>query len=117
MREEIRASIGSRLKEEREQRLHWSQEYLAGIVGSSRRAVVEWERGASTPGADAITLLGEAGMDVLYVLTGTRTPTARAALSPEEKALLDNYKNADDEGRAAARRILDALAQPNKKRA
>jgi hypothetical protein len=30
----------------------------------------------------------------------------------EEAALLDNYEAADERGRAAARSVLDALAQP-----
>lgn len=38
-------------------------------------------------------------------------------VTAEEAALLDNYAAADESGRAAARRVLDALAQPAPKRA
>lgn len=116
MKAEIRASIAARLHEERE-RLAWSQTDMAAIAGGSRRAVVEWEKGATVPGADALAEMAQKGLDVLYVLTAQRTPTSVDALSAEETALVDNYKNADDEGRAAARRVLDALAQPARKKA
>ncbi|WP_294368236.1 helix-turn-helix transcriptional regulator [Pseudacidovorax sp.] len=36
-------------------------------------------------------------------------------LTPEEAALLDNYNAADEKGRAAARSVLDALAEPKKR--
>lgn len=35
-------------------------------------------------------------------------------LTPEQAALLDNYEAADERGRAAARSVLDALAQPKR---
>ena len=35
-------------------------------------------------------------------------------LTPEQEALLDNYEAADERGRAAARSVLDALAQPKR---
>lgn len=36
-------------------------------------------------------------------------------VTQEEAALLDNYEAADEKGRAAARSVLDALAEPKKR--
>ena len=67
-------------------------------------------------------------MDVGYLLTGIRAAMASEPLATdsgsnvpdepvmrpvtrEQAALLDNYENADDEGRDAARRVLVALSK------
>lgn len=113
MEEEIRLSIGLRLREERE-RLKFSQDAFAKIGNVSMRAEQDWERGLSAPKADFLAVAALQGVDVLYVLTGQRTPQAAASLTAEESALLDNYKHSDEEGRAAARRVLSSLAQQKK---
>ena len=110
MSEEIRAAVGARLKEERE-RLEWSQAALAEAAGASRRAVVAWEAGATVPGADALATLARHGYDVLYIVVGQRSGPIESRLTPDEAALLDNYQHSDEEGRAAARRVLSSLAQ------
>ena len=66
-------TIGERLKEER-QRAGLSQPALAAIAGASKSAVISWEKGASAPTATALAELANAGMDVLYVVTGKRAP-------------------------------------------
>lgn len=92
-----------------------------------------YERGIAEPGAGVLMKLASAGIDVGFVLFGARTAsapstgdksTALTAEEPmaryvtrEEAALLDNYEAADERGRAAARSVLDALAQPQPKRA
>lgn len=88
-----------------------SQAAMAEAVGASRRAVVAWEGGSTAPGADELAVLASAGFDVLYVVAGVRTPRASDALTADEAALVDNYQNADEEGRAAARRVLSSLAK------
>lgn len=116
MSEEIRALVGARLKEEREH-AGLSQAAMGEIAGASRRAVVAWEAGATVPGADELSRLAVAGFDILFVVTGHRTPRAADALAPDEAALVDNYKHADEEGRDAARRVLSSLAKPRQKAA
>lgn len=110
MEEEIRLSIGARLREERE-RLNLSQTAFAELGGVSLRAEQDWERGNSAPKADFLAIAAKEGVDVLYVLTGQRMPVATDTLNEEQKALLDNYDHADEEGRAAARRVLSSLAK------
>ena len=61
---------GERLKEER-LRLHLSQEELATLVNSSRRAQVRYESGMP-PGADYLAAVAAIGFDVLYIITGQR---------------------------------------------
>lgn len=41
--------------------------------------------------------------------------TVMRELTPEEAALVDNYNAADEKGKAAARSVLDALAEPKKR--
>lgn len=103
-------SIGPRLKEERE-RVGRSQEQFAEAGGVSRRTVLAWEKGEQFPNAAFLATASAMGVDVLYVLTGNRMHPVESTLSPDESALLDNYKHADEDGRSAARRVLDALAQ------
>lgn len=116
MGDELRTLVGARLKEERE-RLGLSQSDFAAIGGASKRSQIEWEKGTLVPNAEFLAAVAAHGVDVLFVITGQRVPVAAAALAPDEAALVDNYKHADEEGRAAARRVLSSLAQPGQKAA
>lgn len=89
---------------------------MAELVGIQRAMLSRYERGLVEPGAGVLMKLAAAGVDVSFVLFGARQAAART-LTPEEAALLDNYNAADERGRAAARGVLDALAQPHPKRA
>jgi transcriptional regulator with XRE-family HTH domain len=109
---QINSSIGERLRDERE-RLGLSQEAFAQTFQVSTRTLYTWERGSQFPNAEVLSLASALGVDVLYVLTSKRSVPIESTLSEEEQALLDNYKHADDEGRAAARRVLSSLAQSN----
>lgn len=111
------ALCGGRLREERE-RLGLSQQAVADLITVQRAMVSRYERGVAEPGASVLMKLAGAGIDVSYVLFGARTPAViESALTPEKKALLENYDAADEEGRAAARRVLSSLAQPRQKAA
>lgn len=63
--------IGTRLKEERE-RLGYTQDAFAEIVGAKRRALIEWEKGNTSPTLASLDLWGSVGVDVIYVMTGSR---------------------------------------------
>ena len=103
-------SIGSRLREERE-RLGVSQEAFAQSFGVSRRTQIAWEKGEQFPNAEVLSLASALGVDVLYVLTNKRSVPVESTLTPDERALLDNYQHSDEEGKAAARRVLSSLAK------
>lgn len=127
MDEEIRSLIGGRLREERE-RLGLSQSAFAALGGVALRTEQDWERGVSAVKSDFLAIAAAHGVDVLYVVTGTRVEPVKSAaeladssraksryVTHEEAALLDNYNAADEKGRAAARSVLDALAEPKKR--
>jgi len=110
MSEKNRATVGDRLREERD-RTGLSQEQFAAALDVSRRTLLAWEKGEQSPNADALVAAAGLGVDVLYVLVGQRAAPVESRLTPDEAALLDNYKHSDEEGRAAARRVLSSLAK------
>lgn len=63
------STFGYRLKEERE-RLGLSQTELAEKCGSTRKSQFNYESDARNPDSVYLKLLGDAGADVLYILTG-----------------------------------------------
>lgn len=105
------ATVGERLKKDRE-RLGLQQGELAERVGVTRSAQSRYESGERDPKTDYWAAASEHGIDVLYVLTGHRSQASTVELSREEETLLDNYRQSGEKGRAAARSVLDALAQP-----
>ena len=110
MSEKYRISFGERLRSERE-RLQLTQEQFADVGGASKRAQAAWEKGDQVPNAEFLASVATIGVDVLYVVTGQRMPLSADTLSTDEAALVDNYQHADEEGRAAARRVLSSLAK------
>ena len=107
-------NLHERLKEERE-RLGHSQTAFAALAGASKHSQINWEKGAASPNAAALAAWAEAGLDVLYVVTGQRTGGSTAApapaLAPDEEILLDNYRNCPPDARAAIKTTSDALAR------
>lgn len=70
-------NFGGRLKEERS-RLSMSQIELATIGGVGKTTQINYEKGARNPDASYLTAVAEAGVDVLYVLTGERSTDGAA---------------------------------------
>jgi transcriptional regulator with XRE-family HTH domain len=90
-------SIENRLKEER-LRLGFNQPDFAGLAGRTKKTLIDYEKGATSPDAKFLAAIAAAGADVQYILTGTRTPSQTTGpLTPREAALLDNYRNIEDE--------------------
>ena len=85
----VRVSIGKRLKEARIAARYRTQGDLADAIGIKRESQNRFESGRQTPGGDYLAKVAEAGLDVVFILTGNAT-----ALSPEETALLNNYRAA-----------------------
>ncbi|MFT4191618.1 MAG: helix-turn-helix transcriptional regulator [Comamonas sp.] len=102
---------------------------LGGVTKDSQ---LNYEKGTRRPDSSYLEALAAQGVDVTYLLTGMRTPTgtleaatqpavngvrspAMRSLTPDQVSLLENYENANETGRAAARTVLDALAQQNQK--
>lgn len=61
--------LGARIKEERE-KAGLSQPQLAEIADTSKRTVISWEQGKTSPSAVQLSSLSEVGIDVAYIITG-----------------------------------------------
>lgn len=102
--------IGDRLKAERE-RLGFNQTDFAAQAGASKNSQYNYEKGERSPDAAYLVAIGAIGVDVLYVLTGARVPTAANALSEDEDVLLANYRQLDEKGRATVQDVAYAMAR------
>ncbi len=65
------SEMGDRLRQERK-RLGWSQTEMGALGGVAANAQGNYESGDRVPRADYLAALANAGVDVLYVLTGRR---------------------------------------------
>jgi transcriptional regulator with XRE-family HTH domain len=101
---------GERLREERE-RLGLTQAELGEIAAVAKNTQHNYEKGVRSPDAAYLAAVAAAGVDVLYVVTGQRTPRVEEGLSEREKAVLDNYRSLGEGDQAAVQRLTDALAQ------
>lgn len=108
---ELICTIGSRLRDERS-RLGLSQTALGEIVGASKRTVIDWEKGATSPTSAQLADLAEIGLDPLYVLVGQRS-VARPGLAQEQIAMfnevIDTFWALSDDSRAIALTMLGGL--------
>ncbi|WP_041523616.1 helix-turn-helix domain-containing protein [Gilvimarinus agarilyticus] len=102
-------NFGSRLREERE-RLGLSQAELGEIGGVKKLAQFNYEKGERQPGASYLSAIGTAGIDVMYILTGSRASPVPEPLSQRERHLLANYRGSSEEGRRAVESTASALA-------
>lgn len=102
--------IGDRLKEER-QRLGLNQSDFAALANVAKNSQLNYEKGERSPDAAYLAAVAAAGVDVLYVLTGTRTPRSVEGLSVAEEKVLDNYRSLHEEDQASVRRLTNALAE------
>lgn len=89
--------IGQRLREERE-RLGMSQPNFAAIAGTTKQTLFSWETGKTAPDGFQMAALAAQGVDILYVLTGQRSPSIPAA-DPAEQVLLDSYRRCGAQAR------------------
>ncbi len=107
------AFVGSRLREER-QRLALSQHEFAALGGVRRGAQANYEADARVPDGTYLAALAAGGVDILFVLTGQRTPLSANSVTPDEQSLLASYRRAAHDDQALVRRFLAVLsaAQP-----
>ena len=64
-------SISKRLKEERN-RLGLTQTEMGSLGGVKKVAQINYEKGERNPDASYLAGVAQAGVDVLYILTGSR---------------------------------------------
>lgn len=104
------SGIGYRLRKERE-RLGLSQRAFGEIGGVEANAQGKYESGDRAPKADYLAAVAAKGVDVLYVLTGTHTPTPVDALSVAEEKVLGSYRVLNREDQDAIRRLTTTMAE------
>ncbi|EIS8437970.1 helix-turn-helix transcriptional regulator [Salmonella enterica] len=107
-------TLGSRLKDERK-RLGMNQTKFVELIGVSRGSQVAYEADKKIPGGTYLASIEKVGVDVLYVLTGKRTPKSEGLTTenPEEKALLENYRAMDKAAQLNMQAVSSAFAQAN----
>ncbi|MGO3397319.1 MAG: helix-turn-helix domain-containing protein [Serratia proteamaculans] len=101
-------TTGSRLREERV-RLGKTQQELAEIGEVHKNSQGNYENDSKHPDSKYLSLIGAAGVDVLYVVTGNRTPTP--VITSEEQKLVENYRAMDKAARLNIQAVGDAFAQ------
>lgn len=101
-------SHGERLTEER-RRLGLSQIELADACRITRTMLSRYERAVAEPGASSLIALSSAGVDLLYVITGTRAGASESTLAPAERELLDVWRTSSGKGRALLSAAVDVL--------
>lgn len=106
--------IGARLKEER-LRLGLNQVQVAEKTGVSREMWGKYERGVAIPGGEVLFAFAAANADMQFVMTGIRSVSASASISPRASALIDNFENMADEDKRAIERLATAVQKPDTK--
>lgn len=103
--------IGARLREERE-RLGLSQPAFAALVGTTKQTLFSWEKGKTAPDGFQLAALVNAGVDVMYVLTGHRTQCTPPTISAADRALLNDFHAAPVQVQTGVKTTLSAFATP-----
>lgn len=105
--------IGVRLRDER-LRLDLSQLSFAEQCGISRSTLSAWEKGDQSPNGAAFALMAALGIDVLYVITGSRSGDSESSLAQGERELLQAWRNGSPDGRAALEAVAKLTVQREK---
>lgn len=104
--------IGERLKEERE-RLGLNQTDFAALAGASKNTQYNYEKGERSPDSNYLAAAAAQGVDILYVVTGVRTPQASASFTAEETELVLILRSMEEGDRAVLTRTARAFAKAN----
>lgn len=95
-------SIGDRLLEERK-RLNMNQTDMGKLGAVAYGTYANYEAGKRVPDAEFLSNLYAAGVDVIYVLTGTRS---NSTLSNAETMLLEGFNRMDERGKAVVQAVV-----------
>ncbi|MCP1508269.1 transcriptional regulator with XRE-family HTH domain [Pseudomonas marginalis] len=109
----ISLGVGERLREERE-RLGKNQTDFGASAGVSRGTQKAYELESSSPDLRYLSGLHALGVDVHYVLTGSRVDTAPSNMSDTELTVLEHMREMSDADRATLAHLAFAMAQVSK---
>lgn len=99
--------IGERLKEERV-RLGFNQADFAQAGGVAKTSQFNYEKGERSPDALYLARVAEIGADILYIVSGQRTPGS-SPLDASETMLLSRYRAVGKRDRETLDHILDRM--------
>jgi transcriptional regulator with XRE-family HTH domain len=100
--------MGPRLKAERK-RLDLSQHDLGVIGGVEANAQGLYERGKRFPNASYLAAVAKAGVDVLFVITGTRELLALDAMTAGDTKVLNELDGLPEEVQEDIKRLISTL--------
>ncbi|EAT5343357.1 MULTISPECIES: helix-turn-helix domain-containing protein [Citrobacter] len=100
----MQTNTGERLKEER-LRLGLSQAALGEIGGVRKQAQLNYEKGERNPDSAYLSAIAKFGADIQFIVTGIRSAES---LSPDEKELINLFRQAPLAVKAAALAALNA---------
>lgn len=106
---------GSRLRQERE-RLGANQTDFAAQAGVSKNTQYNYEKGDRSPDSAYLAAIADVGVDILYVVTGQRSPLPADSISAEEAQHLELYRSLNERDREAVERLVSALAATSAER-
>lgn len=108
-----------------------NQPDFAALGGKTKKTLIDYEKGKTSPDAKFLNALAAAGIDVLYILTGTRRGAVtyefgqaqagavrdgdKMLLNARERALIENYRAITNEKDRNAVERMAALAAGVKK--
>lgn len=107
------SGIGQRLRQER-QRLKLSQSAMGTLGGVETNAQGNYESGARFPKADYLLRLIDAGLDITFVMTGTRLPDVTPFMSlapPTNRAVDEHLGKVTHQLHRNLHALIDALYQ------
>ncbi len=102
--------LGSRLKEERKS-LGLSQQEFGAIGGVEANAQGKYESGERIPRSDYLAALGKKGVDILYVVTGKRTPMSTDTLNEAERDIITHYRALNEDDQEAISQLATSLSE------
>jgi transcriptional regulator with XRE-family HTH domain len=105
--------IGPRLRQERH-RLKLSQSAMGTLGGVETNAQGNYESGARYPKADYLLRLIDAGVDITYVMTGTRSPDVgpfTSVTSPSSPVVDEHLGKVTHQLHRNLHGLIDALYQ------
>ncbi|WP_411959630.1 helix-turn-helix domain-containing protein [Pseudomonas sp. s4] len=107
-------NIGERLREERV-RLGYNQADFAAIAGVAKTSQFNYEKGERSPDAAYLAAVAEKGVDVLYVVTGVRSPQPTDSITADEAGFVHLLRAMDESDRAILARTAQAFAKPQQR--
>ncbi len=104
------SSVGARLKAERK-RLGYDQAGFAKVGGITSRTLIRYESDETTPPSDFMNKVGDAGVEVFWVLRGSREDDelrekASAPFPPRAVAVMEGFLSCPEEIKTAIEVII-----------